>query len=118
MLLPDRELVVVHPHLEHVALDAGVGAEALHRRLVLLLDAPPHPLRELVQLLPLLHRELGTEALPMMMMMMMRMRIQMLSRMMRMRAWRRRRHHHHVLSAAAASHVERPMMMMALVRAV
>ena len=63
MLLPDRELVVVHPHLEHVALDADLGAEALHRVLVLLLDAPPDAARERAHLLLLLRRELGAEAL-------------------------------------------------------
>lgn len=57
-------LVVVHPDLEHMALDARLVAELLHRRLVLLLDPPPNPLREHQHLVLLVLRELGPEPLP------------------------------------------------------
>uniref|UniRef100_A0A804LUZ5 Uncharacterized protein n=1 Tax=Zea mays TaxID=4577 RepID=A0A804LUZ5_MAIZE len=62
-LLAEGVLVVVHPHLEHVALDADLLAELLHGGLVVLLDAPPQPLRERQHPVLLLLRELGAEPL-------------------------------------------------------
>jgi hypothetical protein len=56
-------LVVVHPDLEHLALDADLVAELLHGGLVVLLDAPPQPLRERQHPVLLLRSELGAEPL-------------------------------------------------------
>jgi hypothetical protein len=61
---PADVLVVVHPHLEHLAPHGGLRAELLHQRVVLLLHPPPEPLRERQHLLLLLRRELGPEPLP------------------------------------------------------
>uniref|UniRef100_A0A8R7QG75 Uncharacterized protein n=1 Tax=Triticum urartu TaxID=4572 RepID=A0A8R7QG75_TRIUA len=62
-LLAEGVLVVVHPDLEDVALDAHLVAELQHGRLVVLLDAPPHALREGQHLVLLLLGELGAEPL-------------------------------------------------------
>lgn len=56
-------LVIVHPDLEDVALDPGLGAELLDRRLVVLLNSPAEPLREHQHPVLLLLRELGPEPL-------------------------------------------------------
>jgi hypothetical protein len=57
-------LVVVHPHLEHLAPHADLRAELLHQRLLLLLHPPSEPLRERQHPRLLLRRELGPEPLP------------------------------------------------------
>jgi hypothetical protein len=56
-------LVVVHPHFEHVALDADLGAELVERHVIVPLNPPPDPLRELQHLILLLLRELCPEPL-------------------------------------------------------
>jgi hypothetical protein len=56
-------LVVVHPDLEHAALDADLLAEGVHHGVVQVLQAPPHALRELQHPRLLLRRELGAEPL-------------------------------------------------------
>ena len=50
-------LVVVHPHLEDVALHAGLVAELLNYVVVMLLNPPPQLLRQLQHLILLLLRE-------------------------------------------------------------
>uniref|UniRef100_A0A0A9DBH4 Uncharacterized protein n=1 Tax=Arundo donax TaxID=35708 RepID=A0A0A9DBH4_ARUDO len=62
-LLAEGVLVVVHPNLEDVALDADLVGELLHGGLVVLLDAPPDALRERQHLVLLLLGELGAEPL-------------------------------------------------------
>jgi hypothetical protein len=56
-------LVVVHPDLEHAALDTDLLAKGVHHVVVLVLQAPPHALRELEHPRLLLRRELCAEPL-------------------------------------------------------
>jgi hypothetical protein len=86
-LLAHGVLVVVHPDLEDMALDADGGAELLDGGLVVLLDAPPDLLREGAHLVLLLGGEFGAEAL--------------------LDGGRRAHRHHHATTAAVARRVVR-----------
>ena len=61
--LAEGVFVVVHPHLEHMALDAHGGAEVVHGGFIVLLDAPAEFGRERVHLVLLFGGEFGAEAL-------------------------------------------------------
>jgi hypothetical protein len=56
-------LVVVHPHFEHVALDADLGAELVELHVIVPLNPPPDPLRKLQHPILLLLCELRPEPL-------------------------------------------------------
>lgn len=61
--LTESVLVIVHPDLEDVALDAGVAAELLNHRLVLLLNSPPQCFSQPQHSILLLLREFRPESL-------------------------------------------------------